>query len=288
MLNLIQKAIPGFVGLMAAEAAAARRAGIDAYEGADARTSIAMGIVNVVGEAVTKRLTRATYQWCYDHRVFDLPLRGPARRVAIVLLDDFAYYWFHRLHHEVRVFWSAHVNHHSSQRYNLSTALRQSWLTPLTKLPFFAPLGLLGLTPAEIERAHHVNLLYQFWIHTELIDRLGPLEAVLSTPSHHRVHHGSNLRYLDRNYGGIFIVWDRLFGTFEPESVDEPVRYGILHDLESNDLLTAELHEFRDMVADVLGAEGVRDAWMAVWGPPGWSSDGSSQTVEQMRAAAAG
>lgn len=288
MLNLIHKAIPAFIGLMGAEAVVARARGEDVYRDVrDARTSVAMGVVNVAGEMVMKRLTRAINHWCYEHRLIDLPLQGAARQAALIVLDDFLYYWFHRYHHEVRLFWAAHVNHHSSERYNLSTALRQSWATPWTKIPFFAPLALIGFTPQEIERAHQVNLLYQFWVHTELIDRLGPLEDVLSTPSHHRVHHGANLDYLDRNYGGIFIVWDRIFGTFERERDDEPVRYGILHNLGTYDLWTAEMHEFAAMLRDVVSASDLREALMSVWGPPGWSADGSSRTVEEMRADAA-
>ncbi len=284
LANIIHKAIPAFAALMATELAAAALAGRDAYDRDDTRTSLAMGVVNVAGEALTKGLTRRAYQWCYDRRVVDPPTSGLARKAALVVLDDLVYYWFHRLHHEVRVLWSAHVNHHSSERYNLSTALRQSWLTPLTKLPFYAPLGFLGFTPEEIEHAHHANLLYQFWVHTELIDRLGPLEEVMSTPSHHRVHHGSNLRYLDRNYGGIFIVWDRLFGTFVREDRAERVRFGILHDIGTTDLWVAEMHEFLAMLRDVDGAASWHEALMRVLGPPGWSADGSSRTVEEMRA----
>ena len=125
--------------------------------------------------------------------------------------------------HEVRFLWAAHVNHHSSQRYNLSTALRQSWTTPFTSLLFWWPLALLGFPPAMILATIAINTLYQFWIHTELIGRVGPLEHVLNTASHHRVHHGVNLEYLDRNHGGMFIVWDKLFGTFEPERAQSPL-----------------------------------------------------------------
>lgn len=289
MLNLIHKAIPGFIASMAAEYVAAKQTGRDEVwaDKRDAMTSISMGLINVAGEAVMKRATRRINQWCYDHRICDFPLQGAARKAAIIVIDDFAYYWFHRMSHEVRVLWSAHVNHHSSEQYNLSTALRQSWFTPITKVPFFAPMCLIGLTPDEVEHAHHVNLVYQYWVHTQLVDRIGPLEEVLSTPSHHRVHHGTNLDYLDTNYGGIFIVWDRLFGTFQREKADDPVEYGILHNLNSYNLAKAEFHEFAAMVKDATSAGSVADALRHVWGPPGWSPDGSSMTVTEMRAAAA-
>lgn len=284
--NIIHLAIPGFVGLMLLEYAASKLHKREVYEGKDAATSIAMGLCNVALEGAAEGLHQAVYDWGYAHRLFDNRLRGPARIAALIVADDFFYYWFHRTSHEVRMFWAAHVNHHSSEHYNLSTALRQSWTTPLTKLPFTAASTLLGFTPNEVKAASNVNLLYQFWVHTELIDDLGPLEAILNTPSHHRVHHGSNLRYLDRNYAGMFIVWDRLFGTFEPEDRDEPVRYGILHNLDTHRLWDVAMHEWRDMLADARRAPRLRDKLAHLFRPPGWSRDGSSQTVAEMRDAA--
>ncbi len=287
MKNLIHAAIPAFLGTIAAEAVASRLTGRGVYEPRDTATSLAMGIINVALEGAMRRTGEALLDAAYRHRVVDVPLRGAPRIVALTLAEDLMYYVFHRAHHEVRILWAAHVNHHSSEEYNLSTALRQSWLTPLTKLPFAVPLALVGFTPAEIKRAQQINLLWQYWVHTQLVEKLGPVEEVMSTPSHHRVHHGSNLRYLDRNYGGIFIVWDRLFGTFEREdAATEPVRYGILHNLDTHDVWEAEVHEFRDMLRDVRDAGSLHEAFMYVFGPPGWSSDGSRQTVTQMRRAA--
>jgi sterol desaturase/sphingolipid hydroxylase (fatty acid hydroxylase superfamily) len=149
----------------------------------------------------------------------------------LFLADDFAYYWFHRIHHEVRVFWASHVVHHSSEHYNLSTALRQTW-TPMTALPFWAPLALLGFPPWMILTQQAISLIYQFWIHTERVKKMPAwFEFFFNTPSHHRVHHGSNEVYLDRNYGGILIVWDRLFGSFQGET--ERVRYGLTKNIRS-------------------------------------------------------
>lgn len=287
MKNLIHRAIPAFLGTMAAEYVVSRVTGKRVYEGRDAATSIAMGLTNVAFEAVQAPLTKRVYRWLYEHRLFDIPLQGTPRRIACIVVDDFLYYWFHRYHHEIRLFWAAHVNHHSSERYNLSTALRQSWATPWTKIPFWAPMALVGFDEEEIEWAHHVNLLYQYWVHTELIDRMGPLEEVMATPSHHRVHHGSNLRYLDTNYGGIFIVWDRLFGTFQREQRDEPVRYGILHNLGTFNLWDAEVHEWRDMLRDAASRPGLLNKLRTFASAPGWSPDGSTQTVEELRRAAA-
>ncbi|MCX5739849.1 MAG: sterol desaturase family protein, partial [Proteobacteria bacterium] len=201
---------------------------------------------------------------------------------AALLADDFCYYWFHRLHHEVRFFWAAHVTHHSSQRYNLATALRQSW-SPMTALPFYAPLPLLGFDPLMLVTVHAINLLYQFWIHTELIDRLGPFEWVFNTPSHHRVHHASNPIYLDRNYAGILIIWDRLFGTFEPER-EAPI-YGLTKNISTYNPVRIAFHEWVAVMRDALRPNplAVRIGYLV--NPPGWSPDGSSLTAAQMRAA---
>jgi sterol desaturase/sphingolipid hydroxylase (fatty acid hydroxylase superfamily) len=200
---------------------------------------------------------------------------------AAFVVEDFTYYWFHRCSHDVRILWAAHVNHHSSESYNLSTALRQSWTTPFTTLLFYWPLPLLGFHPYMIFIATSASLLYQFWIHTECIDRLGPFERVFNTPSHHRVHHGSNLEYLDRNHGGILILWDRWFGTFEPEVAT--VKYGLTKNIDSFNPLRIAFHEFAAIARDVRAASDWRARFGYVFGPPGWSHDGSSQTTRELR-----
>ena len=184
------------------------------------------------GIAITSTwASRTTGDRLWKRRVVRDLGAGPVALAAAVVGWDFLYYWTHRWEHEIRFFWAGHVNHHSSERYNLSTALRQPW-TPLLTVVTFPLLALVGVAPWMIFTAGGLNLLYQFWIHTEAIDRLPDwYEAVLNTPSHHRVHHGSNAQYLDRNHGGILIVWDRLFGTFEREG--ERVRYGLTKDIES-------------------------------------------------------
>jgi sterol desaturase/sphingolipid hydroxylase (fatty acid hydroxylase superfamily) len=192
--------------------------------------------------------------------------------VLLFFADDFAYYWFHRIHHEVRVFWASHVVHHSSQHYNLSTALRQTW-TPMTALPFWAGLALLGFQPWMILLQQAISLIYQFWIHTERIGRLpAPFEFIFNTPSHHRVHHGSNQLYLDRNYGGILIVWDRLFGTFQGET--ERPRYGLTQNLRTSKPHRVAFHEFAAIARDVRGAGSWRHRLGYLFRAPGWSPDG--------------
>ncbi len=196
--------------------------------------------------------------------------RGPVPVVLAVLGWDFIYYWNHRFMHESRFMWADHVVHHSSERYNLSTALRQPVADALGT---FAPYGLLclfGISPDLVLTARGVNLLYQFWIHTETIGRLGPPESVLNTPSHHRVHHGSSRQYLDRNHGSILIVWDRLFGTFEPEG--ERVVYGLTTNIGTFDPVRIVGHEYVDIVRDVAASTSWGERLSYVLRGPGWAT----------------
>jgi sterol desaturase/sphingolipid hydroxylase (fatty acid hydroxylase superfamily) len=185
----------------------------------------------------------------------------------------------------VNLLWAGHVVHHSSEEYNLSVALRQSSLHGLFTWVFYLPLALLGV-PAEMFIAcYALNLVYQFWIHTEIIGRMPRwFEAVMNTPSHHRVHHAINPRYLDRNYAGVFIVWDRLFGTFEAEREDDRPRYGVVRQLGSFNILWAALHEWVGIVRDLLNAPGWRNKLSYALREPGWSHDGSRETTEVIRA----
>jgi sterol desaturase/sphingolipid hydroxylase (fatty acid hydroxylase superfamily) len=251
------------------------------YEVRDTWASLAMGLGNVAINGVTKGAALLLFVWAYEHRVLDLGAASWAWWVLIPA-EDLCYYVFHRVHHEVRFFWAAHVNHHSSRHFNLSTALRQPWTTPLTGPVFWAPLAFVGFEPAQILTAQAISLIYQYWIHTETIGRLGPLEAVLNTPSHHRVHHGANPEYLDRNYAGISIVWDRLFGTFERER--EAVDYGLTRNIHTFNPVRIAFHEWVAMGRDAVRASSWREALAYVFRPPGWSPDGSSLTAGQLRA----
>lgn len=188
--------------------------------------------------------------------------------VLLFLAQDFLYYWFHRASHRVRWFWSAHVAHHSSEYLNFSTALRQSALYPFTAgmALFYLPLAYVGFPIDWIAFAVAINLAFQFFVHTQAVGRMGPLERIFNTPSHHRVHHAKNPIYVDRNYAGIFIVWDRMFGTFVPE--DEPCRYGITKPVDFRDPIDSNLHEFKAMVQDVKTRRGWRQKLAAIFGPP--------------------
>jgi sterol desaturase/sphingolipid hydroxylase (fatty acid hydroxylase superfamily) len=247
---------------------------IKGYARPDTLASLAMGVGNVLITAVTKLGMLALLTVVYEHRLFTLPDVWWTW-VVLLFAEDLCYYAFHRTSHEVRLFWAAHVNHHSSQHYNLSTALRQSWTTPFTAPWFWLPLPLFGFAPWMVLLQQAVSLLYQYWIHTEAIDRLPrPIEWIFNTPSHHRVHHGANPEYLDRNHGGILIIWDRLFGTFEPERA--PVRFGLTTNLGSHHPVHIAFHEWRSMLADAWRAGSLAHALGFLFRPPGWHPAGGA------------
>ena len=288
MSVLVYLAVPVFFALILLEARrhralrAAGRRDLVGYERRDTAASLWMGVGNVAVAAAVQGASVVVFFVAYEHRIFEIGT-GAWAWVALFFAEDLVYYAFHRCSHEVRFLWAAHENHHSSQRYNLSTALRQSWTTPLTTVPFYVWLPLLGFHPLMVQTQVAVSLLYQFWIHTELVGRLGPLERVVNTPSHHRVHHGANVEYLDRNHGGILILWDRLVGTFEPERA--PVRYGLTKNIATFDPFRIAFHEWAAMARQAWRARSLRDALGYLLAPPGWSPDGSTLTAGQLRAA---
>ena len=289
MSKLIYFAIPWFFATMLLEAYLLRRAALAVrsdfigYEKNDTRASLIMGTGNVIVSAGARVGQLALYLWIYQHRLFEIGT-GPLAWVLLFFAEDFTYYWWHRASHEVRFMWAAHVNHHSSERFNLSTALRQSWTTPLTVPLFYFWLPLIGFHPMMIFTQIGISLLYQFWVHTELIRTVGPFEWILNTASHHRVHHGSNLEYLDRNHAGILIVWDRLFGTFEPERAR--VVYGLTHDIRTFDPIQIAFHEWRALAHDVRAAKTWKNKLRFVFLPPGFSPDKTTLTANEMRRAA--
>jgi sterol desaturase/sphingolipid hydroxylase (fatty acid hydroxylase superfamily) len=280
-------AIPFFVLAVILEILLARfRVTRTNYEGRDTMASLAMGFGSNIAGLLTAGAAFAATVWVYQHRLFTVPFGAWWGWVAIFLLEDLTYYGFHRLSHERRFWWAAHINHHSSQHYNLSTALRQTWTGGVAGTwALWLPLAFLGFSPAQIAIQKGVSLVYQFWIHTEAIGRMPRwFEAVFNTPSHHRVHHARNPRYLDRNYAGILIVWDRLFGTFQPELDEEKPRYGIVHNLGNFNILRVAFHEWIGMAADLLTARSPREVLGYLFGPPGWSPDGSRDTSATFRA----
>jgi len=277
MQDLITLAIPAFVVLLVAEAIAAALIKRDVYEIKDAAASLTMGIGNVIVDLLAKAMQFSILT--YLHR-FALLAIGFQWWAWILLFwgDEFSYYWFHRVSHECRLFWASHVVHHSSQRYNLSTALRQTWTGSFCSFLFWLWLPIVGFAPVAIMTMKAISLLYQFWIHTELLRSMGPFEKIFNTPSHHRVHHGSNPRYIDRNHGGTLILWDKLFGTFEPENPADPPRFGLTHNINTYNPVRIAFHEWAEMFCDSWNAPGWGNKLRYIFGNPGWRHDAPART----------
>lgn len=257
------------------------------YETPDAITSLTMGL----GSAIINTLTGFATLWllmlAWPYRVMEIPVTWWSFIIVFVLYD-LTYYWKHRFAHRIRWFWMEHVTHHSSRHYNLTTALRQPWFGPFTGLVLLGvPMVLFGFHPAFIIFAGGVNLVYQFWIHTEAIDRMpGWFEAVFNTPSHHRVHHATNPRYLDANYAGVFIIWDKMFGSFVPELTEEKPDYGTVKPLNSFNPLIVAFHEITALIRDC-ASDGLRPwTWIKrALNAPGWSPDGNHSRTAELQAA---
>ncbi len=265
--KIIVYAIPGFLLLLFAEAIAAALLRRDLYEIKDTAASLTMGIGNVIVGLFSKTMIFGLFTLLHRYAIFNIGYAWWAWVLAF-FADDLSYYVFHRTSHECRLWWASHVVHHSSQRYNLGTALRQTWTGSLYSFIFWMWMPLVGFPPVMILTMQAISLLYQFWIHTELIENMGPLEYVLNTPSHHRVHHASNPEYLDKNHAGTLIVWDRLFGTFAPEKT--PVVYGLTKNIDTYNPVRIAFHEWADILRDVSKAGNWSERWYLIFGRPGW------------------
>lgn len=280
--NLIHAAIPFFVGFIVLEIIVSTYVKVKSYYFKDAASSIAMGLGNVGIGILSKGLIFGVYTLVHQFAIFDIGYTWWAWGLCF-FADDLSYYFFHRTAHTVRYFWASHVVHHSSKYYNLATALRQTWTGGITgSFVFYLWMPLLGFEPLMIVFMQSVSLLYQFWIHTEVIKKMPAwFEFVFNTPSHHRVHHSSDLKYLDKNHAGILIIWDRMFGTFQKEE-EKPV-YGLTTNIETYNPLHIATHEWAAMLGDVW--KNPKHALGYMFGPPGWSHDGSRKTTKQLREA---
>jgi sterol desaturase/sphingolipid hydroxylase (fatty acid hydroxylase superfamily) len=264
-------AIPAFFVLIGVELVAARVMGRAVYRGNDAIASLSLGVMSQVSGVFTKLLTVGIYAVVVERAaLFELPTSSPWVWVTGLLLYDFCYYWLHRAGHEVNLLWAAHVVHHQSERYNLTTALRQTSSGALFGWVFYLPMALLGFPVEVFAVVAVIDLLYQFWIHTELVPKLGWFDRVFASPSNHRAHHAVNDRYLDRNYGGLFILWDRLFGTFVEEDDADPVVYGTRAPLRSFNPLWANLEVYAALWRDTWRTARWRDRLRLWFGKPGW------------------
>lgn len=283
--DIVVYAIPFFILLIAIEVYLSIKMQKDSYEFIDAASSIGMGLGSVFINILMKAVAFTFYLFLYKYRLFDLGWHWWVF-VLLFFADDFTFYWHHRLSHEIRLLWSCHVNHHSSVKYTLATALRQSWGEQLYKYIWWAWLPLLGFHPIQILMMMSISLVYQFWIHTELIHKFPSIiEFVFNTPSHHRVHHASNVRYLDKNHAGILIIWDKIFGTFAEELDSEKPVYGITTNIQTYNLFKIASHEFFALMHDVKKANSWKDKIKYLVYPPGWSHDGKDLRAKTLRKA---
>jgi sterol desaturase/sphingolipid hydroxylase (fatty acid hydroxylase superfamily) len=268
-VDYIALSIPIFFLLIGVEWAYARFRRENLYRLNDSVADLSTGVLDQVLGVFTKAITVGAYAWVFDRfRVTEWPASSVATWVLCFLGVDFFYYWFHRVSHESNLPWGAHIVHHSSEEYNLSVALRQGAFQSLWSFPFYLPLAWLGFPPIVFLACSSFDTLYQFWIHTRTIGKLGPLEWVLNTPSHHRVHHGCDDEYIDKNYAGMLIVWDRLFGSFQEEG-KEPI-YGITKPLASWNPVWANLHHYADLAKAAKRAPSFADGLKLWFKGPGW------------------
>ncbi|NND83162.1 MAG: sterol desaturase family protein [Gammaproteobacteria bacterium] len=284
--DLIYWFVPIFILAFVLEYQYARRHQLQLHLKSDTQASFWMMGFVVIVDLLPKLLLFAV-AW-HLHEIS--PLRDVIQRqwwawCLLFVLDDFIYYWFHRLNHEVRLFWAGHVSHHSAVRMHFATALRQGVGERIHKYFFWLPLPLLGFDALMIFMMMSINLFYQFWVHTELVRRLPkPIEWIFNTPSHHRVHHASNPRYLDRNHAGVLILWDRIFGSFSQERNDDPPRYGLTENLTSHRPLHVATHEYQAIWRDVKRATRWQDKLKYIFFAPGWSHDGEDKRSSVIRA----
>jgi sterol desaturase/sphingolipid hydroxylase (fatty acid hydroxylase superfamily) len=253
------------------------------YSWQDTLTNLYLMFLNLGLELLTRFISFAGL--FYFFHLYDFQVQPNWMYWLMLIFGvDFCYYWLHRMNHEVRLFWAVHVTHHSSDYFNLTVGFRSSVFETLYRFIFYIPLALLGFHPLDIYFIHSLLQIYGILVHTQYVGKLGWLEYVLVTPSHHRVHHASNVRYLDKNIGMTFIWWDKMFGTFEPERPNEPIEYGLTKPLEDRGPVNILMHEWRDLWRDVRRAPDWSTALRYLFNPPGWSPDGSTLTSKQLQA----
>ncbi|BDA78145.1 sterol desaturase [Leptospira kobayashii] len=263
-------AIPVFFLLIGIEVLIGIKRQRELYRLNDSIADLSTGIISQLWGLFQKGVGLFAYFYVYEHfRIFEFALTNPLAWVICLVLQDFCYYWFHRVSHEVNFFWAGHVIHHHSEEYNLVVALRQTGLGGLSSWVFYVPIALLGFHPWMFLGVGQINLIYQFWVHTKAVDKIGKVgEYLLSTPSHHRVHHAINPKYIDRNHGGIFIIWDRMFGTFQVE--EEECVYGTVKPLKSFNPVYANYHYYAELCKQAFHAKGILNKIKVFLMPPGW------------------
>ena len=256
------------------------------YNWKDTAANVYLLLLNSCIDLAFRSVYLVILHFFYQHRLIEAD-QLVLYWVLLVLLEDFLYYWLHRFDHEVRLLWAVHVTHHSSEHMNFTVGFRSSVFQPLYRFLYFIPLALAGFHPLDIVFIYSATQIWGIFVHTELIRKMGWLEYVLVTPSHHRVHHASNAKYLDKNMGMFLIIWDKIFGTFQPElpaSEYEPIKYGLTKPLEKENGITIVFHEWDAIWQDIARKDiGLREKMGYMFGPPGWSHDGSRQTTATMQ-----
>lgn len=283
-MNYVLYAVPFFFLLIGIELLADRWRGVRTYRTADAINSLSAGVLSTTSGLLTKAVGLLTYTYAWQHlALFELRADSPWVWLFAFVFYDFCYYWNHRLGHERNVLWAAHSVHHQSEEYNLSTALRQTSTGFLFGWIFYLPMAVAGVPPLVFLTVAALNLLYQFWVHTRHVPKLGWFEWFFISPSNHRVHHAQNAVYMDRNYGGVFILWDRLFGTFQEELDEEPVVFGVTTPLASWNPLWANLQFYSVLWQDAVRAESWWDRLRIWFMRTGWRPEDVARKYPQAK-----
>ncbi|MEM7741664.1 MAG: sterol desaturase family protein [Pseudomonadota bacterium] len=276
---------PVFFSLIALEFFVGKRRGVALYTKKQSMVSAVIMVVQRPLRLLPIGLTGLAFTAAYQHSVFKLPTDQWWYIPVLFIAVEFAYYWMHRASHEVRWLWANHAVHHSIEEMNVLGSARLGWTEGLSNGTLtFAPLALLGFHPLHVAAMLSINLMYQSWLHTTLIGKLGPLEGIVNTPSAHRVHHAKNADYLDRNHGGILMIFDRIFGTYVEERDDEPVEFGLVSPPQTINPVKLAFFEWSNIIKD-LNTYSIRHWPHLLFGPPGWSPDGKRQTSAELRAA---
>lgn len=246
-------------------------------------TNVYLTALNMGLDILVRAVCLLILSYFYQFKFVDLSFNPILYWSVLILSEDFMYYWLHRIDHYCRFFWAVHVTHHSSEEFNLTVGFRSSVFQPLYRFVYFIPLALLGFNGLDIMFAYSATQIFGILVHTQTVDKLGLLEYFLVTPSHHRVHHGSNVRYLDKNMGMMLIIWDKLFGTFQAEEKSDPVKFGLTTNINTYDPIKVVFHEWQNIFKDLQKKCSPKEKFMYVFGPPGWSHDGSTKTSSQLR-----
>jgi len=268
--------LPIIYGMIALEAVFSALTNKSFYRLNDTLCTAGLLIGNILIGSAAKGLSFAIHIFLYQFRVIDLANLIPLWLMWVLafVLIDLVFYIYHRLSHRVRLLWAIHMSHHSSEEMNFAVSLRQAWFAPLSKLPFFAVLPLLGMDPTIVVIAGVISTLWGVVGHTQIVDKLGPLELIFNTPSHHRVHHGANKEYIDKNYGNLFIIWDKMFGTFEPEQA--PVKYGLVNNVNTFNPVKITFMGWGAILRDIRKAKSAKEALLLIFGPPNTRFRGGS------------